>query len=183
MLYWLYQQLASDGYVPFLNLLKYQTFRTGMALFTAQLVVVAMGSRFIRWMQAKQGKGQPIRADGIERHVVEKAGTPTMGGVMILAGLLVGTLLWSDLSNVYVWAVILVTAGYGVLGFTDDYAKVTKQSTDGVSGKLRLVMEAAIAMEFGASSEDIARTCHPHPTLSEAVKEAALAVEKRAIHM
>ena len=146
MLYWLYQQLAADGYVPFLNLLKYQTFRTGMALFTAQLVVVAMGSRFIRWMQAKQGKGQPIRADGIERHVVEKAGTPTMGGVMILAGLLVGTLLWSDLSNVYVWAVILVTAGYGVLGFTDDYAKVTKQSTAGVSGKIRLVMEAAIAV-------------------------------------
>ncbi|MCX7588262.1 phospho-N-acetylmuramoyl-pentapeptide-transferase [Phenylobacterium sp. 58.2.17] len=146
MLYWLYQQLAADGYVPFLNLLKYQTFRTGMALFTAQLVVVAMGSRFIRWMQAKQGKGQPIRADGIERHVVEKAGTPTMGGVMILAGLLVGTLLWSDLTNVYVWAVILVTAGYGVLGFTDDYAKVTKQSTAGVSGKIRLVMEAAIAV-------------------------------------
>jgi len=146
MLYWLYQQLAADGYVPFLNLLKYQTFRTGMALFTAQLVVVAMGSRFIRWMQAKQGKGQPIRADGIERHVVEKAGTPTMGGVMILAGLLVGTLLWSDLSNVYVWAVILVTAGYGVLGFTDDYAKVTKQSTAGVSGKVRLFMEAAIAL-------------------------------------
>ena len=146
MLYWLYQQLAADGYVPFLNLLKYQTFRTGMALFTAQLVVVAMGSRFIRWMQAKQGKGQPIRTDGIERHVVEKAGTPTMGGVMILAGLLVGTLLWSDLSNVYVWAVILVTAGYGVLGFTDDYAKVTKQSTAGVSGKIRLVMEAAIAV-------------------------------------
>jgi phospho-N-acetylmuramoyl-pentapeptide-transferase len=146
MLYWLYQQLAADGYVPFLNLLKYQTFRTGMAIFTAQLVVVAMGSRFIRWMQAKQGKGQPIRADGIERHVVEKAGTPTMGGVMILAGLLVGTLLWSDLSNVYVWVVVLVTAGYGVLGFTDDYAKVTKQSTAGVSGKIRLVLEALIAL-------------------------------------
>lgn len=146
MLYWLYQQLAADGYVPFLNLLKYQTFRTGMAIFTAQLVVVAMGSRFIRWMQAKQGKGQPIRADGIERHVVEKAGTPTMGGVMILAGLLIGTLLWSDLSNVYVWVVVLVTAGYGVLGFTDDYAKVTKQSTAGVSGKIRLALEALIAV-------------------------------------
>ncbi|HEY9233601.1 MULTISPECIES: phospho-N-acetylmuramoyl-pentapeptide-transferase [Phenylobacterium] len=146
MLYWLYQQLAADGYVPFLNLLKYQTFRTGMAIFTAQLVVVAMGSRFIRWMQARQGKGQPIRTDGIERHVVEKAGTPTMGGVMILAGLLVGTLLWSDLSNVYVWSVLLVTAGYGVLGFTDDYAKVTKQSTAGVSGKVRLALEALIAI-------------------------------------
>lgn len=146
MLYWLYQQFAADGYVPFLNLLKYQTFRTGMAIFTAQLVVVAMGSRFIRWMQAKQGKGQPIRADGIERHVVEKAGTPTMGGVMILAGLLVGTLLWSDLTNVYVWVVVLVTAGYGILGFTDDYAKVTKQSTAGVSGRIRLVLEALIAL-------------------------------------
>ena len=146
MLYWLYEQMSAGGHVPVLNLLKYLTFRTGMALFTAQIVVVLMGSRFIRWMQAKQGKGQPIRADGIARHVVEKAGTPTMGGVMILAGLLVGTLLWSDLSNVYVWAVLLVTVGYGILGFTDDYAKVTKQTTEGVSGKVRLLLEAAIAV-------------------------------------
>ena len=146
MFYWLYEQLAASGHVPVLNLLKYITFLTGMAVFTAQLVVVLMGSRFIRWMQAKQGKGQPIRSDGIERHIIEKAGTPTMGGVMILAGLLTSTLLWADLSNVYVWAVILVTAGYGVLGFTDDYAKVTKQSTAGVSGKIRLVLEVVIAM-------------------------------------
>jgi phospho-N-acetylmuramoyl-pentapeptide-transferase len=146
MFYWLYEQMSAGGHVPVLNLLKYLTFRTGMALFTAQLVVVLMGSRFIRWMQAKQGKGQPIRKEGIERHVIEKAGTPTMGGVMILAGLMVGTLLWSDLSNVYVWAVLLVTAGYGVLGFLDDYAKVAKHSTDGISGKLRLVLETAIAM-------------------------------------
>lgn len=146
MFYWLWVQLAAGGYVPVLNLLKYQTFRTGLAIFTAQLIVVALGSRFIRWMQAKQGKGQPIRKEGIERHIVEKAGTPTMGGVMILAGLLAGTLLWSDLSNPYVWAVILVTAGYGVLGFMDDYAKVTKQTTEGVSGRVRLVLEALIAM-------------------------------------
>ena len=116
MFYWLYQQFGGGEYVPVLNLLKYITFRTGLALFTAQIVVMLMGSRFIRWMQAKQGKGQPIRTDGIQRHVLEKAGTPTMGGFMILAGLLVGTLLWSDLSNVYVWMVVLVTAGYGVLG-------------------------------------------------------------------
>ena len=89
MLYWLYEQLSAGGHIPVLNLLKYLTFRTGMALFTAQLVVVLLGSRFIRFMQAKQGKGQPIRKEGIERHVIEKAGTPTMGGVMILAGLLV----------------------------------------------------------------------------------------------
>ncbi|WP_296598512.1 phospho-N-acetylmuramoyl-pentapeptide-transferase [Phenylobacterium sp.] len=146
MFYWLYLTFASSGYVPILNLLKYQTFRTGLAIFTAQLVVVALGSRFIRWMKARQGKGQPIRAEGIERHVIEKAGTPTMGGVMILAGLFAGTLLWADLSNVYVWAVLIVTGGYGLLGFLDDYSKVTKQTTAGISGRVRLVLEAGIAM-------------------------------------
>jgi phospho-N-acetylmuramoyl-pentapeptide-transferase len=146
MFYWLYLTFASTGYVPILNLLKYQTVRTGLAIVTAQFVVVALGSRFIRWMKARQGKGQPIRPEGIERHVLEKAGTPTMGGVMILAGLFTGTLLWADLSNVYVWAVLIVTAGYGFLGFLDDYAKVTKQTTAGVSGRMRLVMETAIAM-------------------------------------
>jgi phospho-N-acetylmuramoyl-pentapeptide-transferase len=146
MFYWLYLTFASTHYVPVLNLLKYQTFRTGLAVFTAQIIVVAMGSRFIRWMKTKQGKGQPIRAEGIERHAIEKAGTPTMGGVMILAGLLAGTLLWSDLTNPYVWAVVIVTSGYGVLGFLDDYAKVTKQTTEGISGRMRLVLETAIAM-------------------------------------
>ncbi len=146
MFYWLYQQLSGGDYAPVLNLLRYQTFRTGMAVITALVVVVALGSRFIRFMQVKQGKGQPIRSDGIQRHVVEKAGTPTMGGVMILAGLIVGTLLWSDLSNVYVWVVLLVTASYGVLGFMDDYAKVKKQTVEGVSGKLRLVLEVAVAV-------------------------------------
>jgi phospho-N-acetylmuramoyl-pentapeptide-transferase len=148
MFYWLYEHFSMGGHshVSILNLLRYLTFRTLMSVLTGQLVVVAMGSRFIRWMQAKQGKGQPIRAEGIQRHIVEKAGTPTMGGVMILAGLGVGTLLWADLSNIYIWAVLLVTAGYGVLGFLDDYSKVTKQSTDGISGKTRLVLECAIAM-------------------------------------
>ena len=146
MFYWLYVHFASSQYVPVLNLLKYQTLRTGLAIFTAQIVVVALGSRFIRWMKARQGKGQPIRSDGIERHILEKSGTPTMGGVMILAGLFAGTLLWADLSNVYVWAVLLVTGGYGFLGFLDDYAKVTKQSTAGISSRMRLVLETLIAM-------------------------------------
>ena len=148
MFYWLYEHFSAGGHghITVLNLIRYLTFRTAMSIFTAQVIVVAMGSRFIRWMQAKQGKGQPIRAEGIQRHVLEKAGTPTMGGVMILAGLIIGTLLWSDLSNVYIWAVLLVTTGYGFLGFLDDYAKVTKHSSDGISGRWRLVMEAAIAM-------------------------------------
>jgi phospho-N-acetylmuramoyl-pentapeptide-transferase len=132
--------------VPVLNLLRYLTFRSGLSLATAQLTVVAMGSRFIRWMQARQGKGQPIRAEGIERHIVEKAGTPTMGGLMFLAGIAVGTLLWADLTDVYVWVVLLVTMSFGFLGFLDDYAKVTKQTTAGISGKLRLAVEAGVAM-------------------------------------
>jgi phospho-N-acetylmuramoyl-pentapeptide-transferase len=147
MLYLLYLRLAEHHhYVPVLNLLRYLTFRTGMAVVTAQIIVVAMGSRFIRWMQAKQGKGQPIRADGIARHITEKAGTPTMGGLMILAGLLGSTLLWGDLTSAYVWVALAVTASYGLLGFTDDYAKVTKQTTDGLSGRARLIIEAVIAV-------------------------------------
>jgi phospho-N-acetylmuramoyl-pentapeptide-transferase len=147
MLYLLYEHLAAGGhYIPALNLLKYLTFRSGMAVATAYIVIVAMGSRFIRWMQARQGKGQPIRKDGIERHIVEKAGTPTMGGLMFLAGLTVATLLWADLQNVYVWVVLLVTLSFGFLGFLDDFAKVTKQTTAGISGWFRLAVEAAIGI-------------------------------------
>jgi phospho-N-acetylmuramoyl-pentapeptide-transferase len=147
MLYWLYQRLAEHHHhLPVLNLLRYLTFRGGMAVATAQLVVVAMGSRFIRWMRARQGKGQPIRAEGIERHIIEKAGTPTMGGLMFLAGITVSTLLWADLTNVYIWASLLVTLGFGALGFMDDYAKVTKQTSAGLSGRMRLVVEAGLAM-------------------------------------
>ena len=163
MFYLLYTYFAQGDqtgmmhYVPFLNLVKYLTFRTGMALVTAQVVIGLMGSRFIDWMRAKQGRGQPIRKDGIERHVIEKAGTPTMGGFMILAGLFVGTLLWADLKNLYVWVVLFVTMGFGVLGFLDDYAKVTKQTTAGVSSQAKLVIQflisgiaVVILMRFGA---------------------------------
>jgi phospho-N-acetylmuramoyl-pentapeptide-transferase len=162
MFYLLYTHFSDGGlhgmhYVPFLNLLRYLTFRTGMALVTAQVVIGLMGNRFINWMRAKQGRGQPIRKEGIERHVIEKAGTPTMGGFMILAGLGVGTLLWADLQNVYVWVVLLVTGAYGLLGFMDDYAKVTKQTTAGVSSGMKLLIQFAVAgfatfvmMRFGA---------------------------------
>ncbi|OYX04314.1 MAG: phospho-N-acetylmuramoyl-pentapeptide-transferase [Caulobacter vibrioides] len=146
MLYLLYQQLdPGEHYIPFFNLMRYLTFRTGMALATAQLVCVLMGSRFIRWIQAKQGRGQPIRADGIQSHITEKRGTPTMGGFMILAGVLVGTLLWADLTNPYVWIVLMVTGSYGVLGFLDDYAKVTKQTTAGVSSGAKIVVQFVVA--------------------------------------
>jgi phospho-N-acetylmuramoyl-pentapeptide-transferase len=150
MFYLLYTYVSNGGlhgmhYVPLLNLVRYLTFRTGMALVTAQIVIGLMGSRFINWMRAKQGRGQPIRKEGIERHIIEKSGTPTMGGFMILAGLGVGTLLWADLQNVYVWVVLLVTAAYGVLGFLDDYAKVTKQTTAGVSSQAKLIIQFIVA--------------------------------------
>jgi len=147
MVFLLYQFLAEHHlYLPGHNLLRYLTFRGGMAVATAQFVVVAMGSRFIRWMQARQGKGQPIRSDGIQRHITEKAGTPTMGGLMFLAGITAATLFWADLSNIYVWVVLMVTLAFGGLGFLDDYAKVTKQTTAGVSGRMRLAVEALVAI-------------------------------------
>ena len=162
MLYLLYQHLAGvHHYVGPFNLLRYLTFRGGMAVATAQLVVVLMGSRFITWMRTKQGRGQPIRAEGIQRHITEKAGTPTMGGLMFLAGITVATLLWADLANIYVWAALLVTLGFGFLGFLDDYSKVTKQTTAGLSGRVRLAAEGLIALtavflmvRFGAHSPE-----------------------------
>jgi phospho-N-acetylmuramoyl-pentapeptide-transferase len=153
MLYFLYNWLSQGGHehVPVLNLLKYLTFRTGMSMLTAYVVAVAMGSRFIRWMKARQGKGQPIRTDGIARHVTEKAGTPTMGGFMILAGLFVGSLLFADLRNVHVWVVLGITAAFGVLGFMDDYAKVTKQTTAGLSSGQKLIAQFIVSILAAAA--------------------------------
>jgi phospho-N-acetylmuramoyl-pentapeptide-transferase len=147
MFYLLYQYF--EGYVreyPALNLLKYETVRMGLALLTALLVALGMGSRFIAWMRAKQGKGQPIRLDGPESHLLTKKGTPTMGGFMILAGLSVATLLWADLRDIYVWVVLGVTLGYGALGFIDDYAKVTKQSSAGLTSIQKLLFQFVIAI-------------------------------------
>jgi phospho-N-acetylmuramoyl-pentapeptide-transferase len=131
--------------IAFLRLFKYLTFRSGGAVLTALFVAFVIGPRLIRWLKQRQGKGQPIREDGPQRHVLEKQGTPTMGGLLILLPTVVSTLFWADLTNVYVWVVLLVTVGYGLLGFADDYLKVSKRSTGGVSGKIRLVIEFAIA--------------------------------------
>jgi phospho-N-acetylmuramoyl-pentapeptide-transferase len=145
MFYWLYQQTSdAQSYIPGWQLLQFQTVRTGLALITALIVAVAMGSRFIRWMRAKQGKGQPIREDGPEGHL-SKRGTPTMGGLMILAGVLVATLLWGDLGSIYVWVVMGVTTAFGLLGFVDDYSKVTKQHHAGLKGSQKLIVQFIIA--------------------------------------
>jgi phospho-N-acetylmuramoyl-pentapeptide-transferase len=143
VLYWLSQ--FADVFGP-LNVFRYITFRTGGAVITALLFVFLFGPTIIRWLRVTQGKGQPIREDGPESHILKKKGTPTMGGLMILSGLIVATLLWANLANPYVWVVLAVTLGFGVIGFFDDYLKVTHGSAQGgLSGRLRLGLEALIA--------------------------------------
>lgn len=113
---------------------------------TALLICLVFGAPIIRWLRSFQRGGQPIRDDGPERHLIEKKGTPTMGGVMILTALVVSTLLWADLRSGFVWAVLLVTVGYGAIGFADDWLKVTKRNTKGVSGRGKLFAQAVIGL-------------------------------------
>jgi phospho-N-acetylmuramoyl-pentapeptide-transferase len=134
------------GYISLLNIFRYITVRTGCATATAFMFVLWLGPGMISMLRLKQGKGQPIREDGPASHLVTKRGTPTMGGLMILAGTLVSTLLWANLQNRYVWVVVIVTLGFGSIGFYDDYLKVTKQSHKGFSGRSRLSLEILIAV-------------------------------------
>ncbi len=143
MLFNLLYPLAED--VSFFNLFRYITFRTGGAVMTALAVSFIFGPVVIRWLKSKQMNGQPIRDDGPARHIVAKQGTPTMGGFLILLGLGVGTLLWADLRNSYVWAVLLVTVGFGAIGFIDDYLKLTRESHRGMPGAVKLLAEVVIA--------------------------------------
>src|SRR5213080_1546268 len=142
MLYWL--SAFSDTFGP-LNVFRYITFRTGGAMITALVFVFLFGPWIIDNLRLRQGKGQPIRSDGPQTHLV-KTGTPTMGGLMILSGLVVSTLLWANPLNPYVWIVLAVTLGFGFVGFYDDYLKVTKQSHSGFAGRIRLALEAVIAL-------------------------------------
>ena len=143
MLYHLAVEFAGD--VPGLNVFRYITFRTGGAIMTALAVSFLFGPAVISALRARQKKGQPIRTDGPETHLLTKQGTPTMGGFIILLGFVPAVLLWADLSNPYVWIVLFVTLGYGAVGFADDYLKVTKVSPDGVPGRLKLLCEFVIA--------------------------------------
>jgi phospho-N-acetylmuramoyl-pentapeptide-transferase len=127
-----------------LNVFTYITFRTGGAIMTALLFVFLFGPAIIDTLRLKQGKGQPIREDGPETHLL-KMGTPTMGGLMILAGATFAVLLWANLRNHYVWVVLGVTLVFGMIGFYDDYLKVTKRTSSGFSGRVRLLLEFIVA--------------------------------------
>jgi len=131
------------------NVFRYLTFRTGGAVMTALFIAFILGPGLISWMRRVQGKGQPIREDGPQRHIIEKAGTPTMGGVLILLSLNVAVFLWARLDNPYVWIVMMVTAAFGLLGFLDDYAKVTKQDVGGIVGSTKLLVQFAVALVAG----------------------------------
>lgn len=141
MLYWLAEWLGFPGA---LNLIRYLSFRSGAAVATALIIGLWIGPRFILMLRMRQGKGQPIREDGPQSHLAKK-GTPTMGGLMILISLMISALLWMDLSNRFVWACLFVTGGFAVVGFLDDFDKVTKSSHRGIPGRVRLLIEFVIA--------------------------------------
>ncbi len=155
MFLWIAEQLGFPGV---LNLFRYITFRAGAATATALLIGLIIGPRFIGWLRVRQGKGQPIRDDGPQSHLA-KRGTPTMGGLMILTSLTLAMLMWMDFGNRYLWACMLITVGFGVIGFLDDYDKIKKRHHQGVSGRMRLLAEFLVAgigcwiISWGAGTE------------------------------
>ncbi len=156
MLYYL-SEYANQ--VNWFNLFRYITFRSGGAFFTALIFGFLFGRPLIDLLRRRQRNGQPIREDGPEHHILEKAGTPTMGGVLILGALLVGTVLWARLDNPHVWLVLFVTVAFGLVGFADDYAKVSKGSSRGVPGRVRMGVGLVIAGIAGWWAAGI----HPDP--------------------
>jgi phospho-N-acetylmuramoyl-pentapeptide-transferase len=135
----------ADLFTP-LNLFRYITFRTGGAVLTALVISFVVGPPLIRWLRTRQRGGQPIREDGPASHLIRKQGTPTMGGTLILLALSLATLLWADLTNPYVWVVLLITLGFGGIGFADDYLKLTRRSSGGLPARAKLVGQFGVAL-------------------------------------
>ncbi len=176
MLYHLLTPLSEGS--DLFNLFRYITFRAGGAFFTALVFGFILGRPIIDWLRRMQKKGQPIRGDGPERHIVEKAGTPTMGGVLILGAMLLSSFLWARLDNGLVWAVLLVTMGFGAIGFADDFLKVAKYTHRGVPGRLRLLIGFAIALLAGwwmsSLQPEALQTAIAMPVVKDALVQAGL---------
>ena len=144
MLYYIFTSLIQD--YSFLNIVRYLSFRSGIALITSLSIVFIFAPNIINWLKSNQKEGQPIRADGPDWHLDMKRGTPTMGGVIILGALIISTLLWADLSNIYIWIVLYITFGFGLIGFIDDYLKILKNNHKGLSGRLKLLFQILITI-------------------------------------
>ncbi len=154
MLYNLLVPLSNEFQV--FNLFRYLTFRSGAAVFTALILSFWLGPKIIRWLKSKQAEGQPIRLDGPQSHLLTKKGTPTMGGVMILLAVSVSTLLWADLSNRYVWIVLFVTLGFGAIGFCDDYLKLTKRNSKGLSSRRKFMGQIVVSLLAAIAIQGVA---------------------------
>ena len=137
--------LPLAGEYQIFNLFRYITFRSGGAMLTSLILALMFGDAFIRWLKSHQAEGQPIRSNGPESHILTKAGTPTMGGLLILACFILSTLLWVPLQNPYLWPVLLIAASYGAIGAVDDWLKLKKRSSDGMSGRQKLLFQIATA--------------------------------------
>ena len=137
--------LPLAGEYQIFNLFRYITFRSGGAMLTSLILALMFGDAFIRWLKSHQAEGQPIRSDGPESHILTKAGTPTMGGLLILGCFILATLLWVPLKNPYLWPVLLVAASYGAIGAVDDWLKLKKRSSDGMSGRQKLLFQVVAA--------------------------------------
>ena len=143
MLYYYLTTLIEEH--SFFNIVRYLTFRGGASLITALFLCFIFSPPIIRWLKSKQLEGQPIRDDGPEWHIDIKRGTPTMGGLIILGSLVISSLLWADLKNIYIWIVLYITCGFGVIGFADDYLKITRNNHRGLSAKLKLILQFIIS--------------------------------------
>ena len=141
MLFHLFYPLASN--LKILNIFKYLTFRSIYAMITALIVCFVLGPWIIRKLEGLQAR-QVIRTDGPESHL-EKQGTPTMGGLIILTAIILPTLLWADLRNVYIWLTLFIIVGYGLIGFMDDYLKVVKKNTKGLSARQKMFWQVLLA--------------------------------------
>lgn len=144
MLYNLLVPLADESL--FFNVFRYLTSRSGAAVFTSMILCFWMGPKIIHWLKSRQGAGQPIRDDGPESHLLTKQGTPTMGGLMILLSVSISTLLWADLTNMHIWIVLLITLGFGAIGFVDDYQKLTKRSSTGLTSRQKLLLQIIFSL-------------------------------------